>query len=263
MKEVAPHIYSRWEAEDLGERLRKVDLVLIDLDDCLYPGTTNLTLLKNLFLVLLRNREYKVLFRLIGRLPVLFIMKCRQLLGAGVDNPGLSLFFYRMITNIPFSYLQAAACSIPPNSFAGARETLSIFSRRARTGLVSLGLNVVLEEYKKQFREEESLIDFYDGTQAELLNSLDKGSTARQRIKEFSAKMPLVLGHNEDDLGMIMAAKEAEGLVIGFNPSRKVMRCCDVIVKAKDWQPLAKYLRAAHDNENRSCAQEPGKRRME
>jgi len=245
MKEIAPHIYSRWEPEELSERLRRVDLVLIDLDDCLYPGTTNLTLLTNLFFVLLRNREYKVFFRLITRLPVLLAMKCRQLLDAGIDNPGLSLFFCRMIANTPFSYLQAAACSIPPNSFSGARETLSILSRRARTGLVSLGLDVVLEEYKKQFREEESLIDFYDGTRAELLNSLDKGSTARQRIKEFSAKMPLVLGHNEDDLGMMMAAKEVEGLILGFNPSKEVMRCCDVMVRAKDWQPLAKYLRAA------------------
>jgi len=203
---------------------------------------TNLTLLKNLFFALLRNREYKVLFRLIGRLPVLFIMKCRQLLGAGVDNPGLSLFFYRMITNIPFSYLQAAARSIPPNSFPGARETLSIFSRGARTGLVSLGLNVILEEYKKQFREGKSLIDFYDGTRAELLSSLDKGKAAKQRIEEFAAKLPLVVGHNEDDLEMMMAAKEAGGLILGFNPSKKVMSYCDIIVKAKDWQPLAEYF---------------------
>jgi hypothetical protein len=240
--EIAPHIYSRWEAEKLRRRLREVDLVLIDLDDCMYPGTTNLTLLRNLFVLLLYRRKYKVLFRLIGYLPILFLLKCLQLFGLGVDNCKLILFFCQMVKSIPFFYLQTAAQPIPCHSFAGTKESLAVLSKKSKIGLISLGLDIVLEEYKKQFRDGKPLIDFYNGTQIKPLKLIDKSEKTRERIKEFNAQTPLIIGHNKDDLGAMKVGKEKGGLILGFNPSRKVIGQCDIIVKAKDWQPLVGYL---------------------
>lgn len=220
------------------------------MDDCIYPGTTNLALLRNLFLILFRRGEYKTLFKIMGYLPILLGMKCLQLLGLGVDNCRLILFFSRMISNISFCYLQTAVFPISSNSFPGVKETLTIFSRRSKIGLISLGLEIVLEEYKRQFKDGEiPLIDFCDGVQVNRLKVIDKGEKARERIQEFKAKMPLVIGHNRDDLGMIKMVKEKNGLVLGFNPSREVAKQCDIIVSAKDWQPLAEYLQPLLGNE--------------
>ena len=248
MEEIASSIYSDLEQKELRKRLRMVDLVLVDLDDCMYPGTTNLALLGNLFFILFRSREYKFFFRLISSLPILFWMKCLQLLGLGIDNPKLSLLFCKMINTTPFSYLQAAVQPIPSNSFPGTEETLNIFSQGAKIGLISLGLDIVLEEYKQQLGDGKPLIDFYNGTQVSRIKLIDKGEIAKRRIKEFNSKMPLVIGHNRDDLGMMKVAKKEGGLVLGFNPSTKVSSQCDIVVKAKDWQPLAKYLQISLNN---------------
>ncbi len=253
MQEIAAHIYSHWQKEELNERLKKVDLTLVDMDDCIYPGTTNLTLLRNLSLILLQQDRYKIFFRLMTYLPVLLLMKCLQLLDLGVDNCRLILFFSRMVSNIPLSYLQTAVQPIPSNSFPGAKETLTILSRKSKIGLISLGLSIVLEEYKKQFRDGGiPLIDFYDGTQVNRLKSIDKSKRVRGRIEEFKAKMPLVIGHNRDDLGMIKVVKEQGGLVFGFNPSREVAKQCDIIVRAKDWRPLAGYLQPLLGDERKN-----------
>ena len=247
--EIAPNIYSEREGKELSKYLERVDLVLIDLDDCLYPGTTNITLFKNLCLLLARKRMAKDLARLSRSLPVLFLMKGGQLLKAGVTNPELTLYFSRMVSRVPFLYLQAAAKPIPSCSFPGVEETLKVLSRKARIGLISLGLDVVLEEYKAQF----PLIDFFDCNpvaQGVSEKTIDKAEKARERIEEFKAEMPLVIGHNSDDLGMIKMAREHSGLVLGFNPSQEVLKECDIVVKARDWQPLAKYLQSILKSEN-------------
>lgn len=241
--EIAPNIYSEREGGELSKHLERVDLVLIDLDDCLYSGTTNITLFKNLCLLLARKRMVKDLARLLRSLPVLFLMKDRQLLKAGVTNPELTLYFSRMVSRVPFSCLQTAAKPIPSGSFPGVEETLKALSKKARIGLISLGLDVVLEEYMVQF----PLIDFFDCVpvaQGFPKKTIDKAEKARERIEEFKAEMPLVIGHNSDDLGMIKMAREYGGLALGFNPSGEVIEECDIVVKAGDWQPLAKYLQS-------------------
>lgn len=253
MREIAPCIYSEMEDKELNERLGKMDLVLIDLDDCIYPGTTNVVLFRNLCLLLICSRRTKdlfYLFRFLRFLPILLSMKCLQLLGLGVGNTELTLFFSQMIEEVPFSYLQTVAMPIPSNSFPGVGETLNVLSRKAKVGIVSLGLDIVLEEYKIQFKDgERPLIDFYDGNpviQKISKETIDKSKKVRERIEEFKAEMPLVIGHNLDDLGMMKVSKEYGGLVLGFNPSQEIIKECDIVVKAKDWQPLAKYLQSIY-----------------
>lgn len=256
MRKIAPCIYSKMEKKDLNERLKRIDLVLVDLDDCIYPGMTNVTLFKNLCLLLVCSRRIKNLFhifRFLRFLPVLFLMKGLQLLRLGVDNPELALFFSRMIEKIPFFYLQAAAKSIPSASLLGAEEALEILSRRAKVGIISLGLDVVLEEYKIQFKGKgRQSVGFYNGSpiiQGVPQETMDKAKKARERIEEFKAEMPLVIGHNLDDFGMMKVAKEYGGLVLGFNPSRGVARVCDIVMIAEDWRPLAEYLQPTLDRD--------------
>ena len=46
---------------------------------------------------------------------------------------------------------------------------------------------------------------------------------------------------------IMKVAKEYGGLVLGFNPSQKVAKVCDIVVEASDWRPLAEYLQPILD----------------
>ena len=63
--------------------------------------------------------------------------------------------------------------SIPDKSYLGAKQTLEILSENSKVGIISQGLDIVLEEYVKQFsNSRRSFIDFWNGNI--LLNLLDK-----------------------------------------------------------------------------------------
>ena len=260
MKEIAPNIYSTYSKEEIDKRLREVDLALIDMDGCIYPRTTGLSLFKNCCLLYFGDRNIKIIFYIISFIayyPIIMFLHLIRL----IDNHKFIRFVSGTVSGVPFSYLQAAARPIPSKSFPGAKKALSILSKYAKTGFISFGLDIVLNEYKVQFNNEgRQLISFYDsnhfiwrkvgetmisnGIRVEqlMIKASDKADRARKRIKEFGAKVPLVIGHSQGDLGMMEVAKEHGGLALGFNPSSKMVKHCHIVVKASDWQPLASYL---------------------
>jgi hypothetical protein len=265
MKEIAPHVYSTYSKEEIDKRLKEVDLVLIDMDSCIYPGTTGLSLFKNYCLLYLRGGNIKIIFYII------FLIACQptMILLRLIDNRKLMRFVSGIVRGAPLSYLQAAARLIPSKSFSGAKETLSILSKHAKAGFISFGLDIVLDEYKVQFKDEgRQLISFYDsnhfiwqkagetmisnGIAIEhlMIKASDKADRTIKRIKEFRAKVPLVIGHSQGDLEMMKIAKEYGGLALGFNPSSKVAKHCHLVVKARDWQPLARYLSSVLSDTN-------------
>ncbi|MBT9131933.1 hypothetical protein B9J77_02305 [candidate division NPL-UPA2 bacterium Unc8] len=272
MKEIASHIYSVYSKEETDKHLRKVDLVLIDMDGCVYPRTTGLSLFKNCCLLYFDDRNIKIIFYIISFIayyPIIMFLHLIRL----VNNHKLMCFFSGRFRGIPLSYLQAAARPIPAKSFPGAKKVLSILSKHAKTGFISFGLDMVLNEYKVQFRDEgRQLISFYDsnhciwrkdserivsnGIEQEqlMIKASDKADRARERIKEFRAKAPLVIGHSQGDLEMMKVAKEYGGLALGFNPSSKIAKHCHIVVKAKNWQPLASYLSSVFsDTMDKKC----------
>lgn len=264
MKEIAPHIYSTYSKEEIDKRLREVDLALIDVDGCIYPRTTVLSLFKNCCLLYFDHRNIRIIFYIISFIayyPIILFLRLIRLL----DNYKLMHFVFGIFRRIPLSYLQAAAKPIPAKSFPGAKKALSILSKHAKTGFISFGLDIVLNEYKAQFRDNgRQLISFYDsnhctwrkddkklvsGQKKLITKASDKAARARERIKEFGAKVPLVIGHSQGELKIMKVAKEHGGLSLGFNPSLRILKHCDIVVKAKDWEPLASYLSSVFSSE--------------
>lgn len=257
MKEIAPHIYSTYSKEEINKRLREVDLALIDMDNCVYPGTTGLSLFKNCCLLYFRGRDIKIILYttlFIACYPVMIFFRL-------VDNRKLMRFALGIFRGAPLSYLQAAAKPIPAKSFPGAKKAISILSKHAKAGFISFGLDIILDEYKAQFNDNgRQLISFYDSNHFAwrkvdetmisngiridqlMIKASDKADRARKRIKEFGSKVPLAIGHSQGDLGMMEVAKEHGGLALGFNPSSMVAKHCHIVVKARDWQPLASYF---------------------
>ncbi len=258
MNILAHGVYSRYTKKKLTALLETVDLVLVDLDDCLFPGITKVVLYKKVCLFLLRSGEYILFGRLLIGAFIITLMKFSQILHLGVTNRELIFYFAKVIRCVPFPYLKEASRLIPDKSYAGARETLGILSKKARLGIISQGLDIVLDEYVKQFRDaKRSFIDFWDGNFLAALSdyqnnssgksrfifsSKDKELFAKKRIEEFQAKKIMAIGRDSDDLGMMAVAKEHNGIIVGFRPTRKVRKICDIVITGKDWTGLKQII---------------------
>ena len=257
---LAPGVYSRYTREELKNALKDLDLVVADLDECIFPGITKVILYRNICLLLIRSRQAKnclLLGQLLTHALIVTLMKLVQMLCPGITNKQLILYFAKIIKPVSFSYLQKAAQSIPGRSYAGARETLEILSKKATVGIISQGLDIVLNEYVRQFNgSERSIIDFWDGNALSdlidwenradngfIFNQHDKEVHTRRSILQFGAKKAMVIGHNRDDLGMIRVVREYDGIVVGFNPTSEVEKWCDIVVTGKDWMRLKQIVR--------------------
>lgn len=254
---LAAGVYSRLTKEELGIFLKELDLVVVDLDECISPRITKVAMYKNICLFLVGSRQLKnwiLLGRLLGGAVMMVLMRWMQRLGLGITNRQLISCFTKAIRFVPAPYLQRAVGSIPGKSYAGARETLEILSKKARVGIISQGLDIVLNEYVRQFSsQEESTIDFWEGNTLSalvndlegpgtdkkfILNSQGKEAPTRKRIAQFKAKRIMVIGHNSDDLAMIKVVKEHKGIAIGFNPTKEIKKLCDIVVIGKNWLGL-------------------------
>ena len=51
-------------------------------------------------------------------------------------------------------------------------------------------------------------------------------------------RVPIVIGHNDDDVAMSRLARERGGLAIGFNPPRRLWEEFDAIATGPDWEPV-------------------------
>ena len=253
---LATGIYSRHTKDELKGFLRKLDLVMVDLDGCIFPGITKVRMYRNICLVLIRSGQYLLLVRLLVGAVIIALMKIGQMLCLGITNRALILRYAKVLRPVPASYLQKAVESIPGKSFPGARETLEILSEKARLGIISQSLDIVLKEYVKQFSNARgSFIDFWDGNilsdlvksgsrlKTFIFSGRDKEAPARRRVTEFRAKKMMVIGHNSDDLGMMKVAKEDNGIIVGFNPTSQVKRMCDIVITGENWMGLKQIIR--------------------
>ncbi len=263
--------------EAVRTRFRNIDLVVADLDECIYPGITKIALLKNLCFLLARKgkiRDIVRLLRIISFFPLLLALRLSQLCGIGIDNRLLIVVFIRMLNGVPISFLEKAAEGIPAGSAKGCAETLAMLEKKSPTGIISQSLDVVLEAYARAFtRKGKPVISFYDGNGLLLeekkgikvvsgprmnnavLTPGDKEARARQRMKEFQSLRPLAIGHGAEDVSMMRLASEAGGLAVGVNPCPEAKKVCDIAFRNKDWEQIRNYfLLLAGENRERPGA---------
>lgn len=252
MNLLAPSVYSRYTKEVLNDIFKELDLVIVDLDECIFPGITKVTMYRNVCLLLIQHRRVKdclLLGRLLAGSVMMALMKLAQVFCPWITNRQLILRFAKIIKPVPLPYLRKAAAAIPSRSYAGARETLELLSEKARVGIISHGLDIVLNEYAEQFNSDErTVIDFWDGNilseltdrqdntdNSFIFDQRDKQIRAERRIFQFGSKKMMVIGHNRDDLGMIKAAREHGGIIVGFNPTSEIEKWCDIVINGKNW----------------------------
>jgi hypothetical protein len=123
-------------------------------------------------------------------------------------------------------------------------------------------VDIILEEYMRQLNDGgKCCITFYDcntlqferkgarevfvGYRRDELKTskIHKSELLEKRIKQFNAKTPLVIGHNEDDTEMVKIAQKMNGIGIGFNPLPEVEHTFDIKVFGKDWEHLYQLVK--------------------
>ena len=263
---LSKRIYARYPFEELQRRFNRVDLIVIDFDECLFPGFSQTTLGKLVFREILFNflkiDDLRFLPSLLSGGLFICLAKLRHLFNGETDNLEMMIGYEKSMMGIPLQYFKKTAVRIPSRTYFHSRRTVEELSRQAKVGIISFGIDLIMEEYVRQLNGgDKGCMSFYDcnvllferkndrevfvGYQKEELktNKLYKGDLLKNRIKQFSAKTPLVIGHNEDDTEMVKIAQKMDGIGIGFNPLHELEQAFDVKVFGKDWEHLLQLVK--------------------
>ncbi|MFW6108651.1 MAG: hypothetical protein ACOC8D_02440 [bacterium] len=246
---------------ELRAAFARTEIVALDLDECIYPGYTQVALSRRVARRLLlrpRRRRDRRFLPALGLGGVLFAVKEAKLL-LGVDTPMRRLVrrYERVMAGVPEPYVVEAARSIPPDSFAFAAETVAELAEQAPTGLVSLGLDVVARAYREAFRGprgpalsfcESNVVAWRERRGQRVFAGYDRGAflesgadkrrALERRMGVLGAEVATVVGHSADDVPLATLARETGGLAVGYNPPARLRRHFDVVVRGGDWQPM-------------------------
>jgi hypothetical protein len=264
------HIISRYGLPELRRRLQSADLAAIDLDDCLYPRNSHVELTKNLFLDLPYNYrrpgDLKLMLKVVHGLMLAFCYITGKILRTHVSNRFLLEEYERVMRNMPLHYFEICAADLPKRVYRNSRESVERLSRRMPAGIITVGFDMVVREFVRQFTSRDgatlSFVDankalfrdqngerLYEGFLREdaIITAGDKWRHLRRRMQEYGASRPLVIGHRADEILMARHARDLGGISIGFNPDLDVEKEFDLVVKARDWTPVLQLLKGSFE----------------
>ncbi|MFH1132463.1 MAG: hypothetical protein V1754_14095 [Pseudomonadota bacterium] len=260
---LSPEIRSRYSSAQVMERMCAIDLMAVDIDECLFPGFSQ-TALGHLIFRQIATRPRSV--RDLRFLPQLIrggmYIRSRELLKKLRRNPtSLELMrrYERAMEGIPRRYFLDGAKAIPHLSFPGALRTLRFLGKFAPVGLLSFGINIIAEEYVRQLRTEDQPDGIFFSESNEISFSLnqsgievfsgynpplrtqpeEKRRTLEEWLERYGARCPLVIGNSRDEVEMAALAREKNGIAVGFRPPPDEAAQFDLIVHSNDWLELS------------------------
>jgi hypothetical protein len=262
---IAPNLRSRFDPAELGERLRRSDIVAVDLDECVYPGFTQSDLGYLMFFAIaarpLDPSDRRFLPQMIA--GGAFVRKVALLRRLGHTWPTRELMqrYEQSMRGIPEDYFLSQVTRIPGRSNIDAIDVLRLLGRRAPLGLVSLGIDVIVAEYIRQLNgdgqpvvrfADSNRILFVDGDREKrvfqgygsplLTGPEDKRRALEARMAQFQASCPLVIGNSGDEAAMASLASRRGGISIGIRPSKPDSPAFDVCVLERSWRSLRMLL---------------------
>jgi len=251
---------------EVARRLRAVDLVAADIDECVFPGFTQTFLGHLTFFHILGEPQRPADLGLLRQLARggLYIRKVSLLhrLHRTPSNEALMERYERSMMGIPRAYFDRGAAAIPDLSHPDALACLALLSRRAVVGTVSFGIHLISGAYadalarlnpRGEFFAEANEIRFEPGRDGRPCFSgyrrplrtdpEEKGHILRRRLKRHGAATPLVFGNGRDEAAMAAEARRRGGLSVGINVVPAEQDLFDVLVHGRGWGPLLELLR--------------------
>ena len=262
------NVWLRQDADATAERLRQVDLVASDVDECMLPfigqAKAGLYVLRRVALSVRNAREAQLAARMGARAGSILAQKYFHKLTGKSQNSRLILQFQEFVMGAPMKYFESSARRLVHQGLPGVDETFRVFNRRGvPAGLISLGLDVIVDNYGKHLHKAHGVdIAFTDCTRVivdrgkfggydprmTLTMPEHKARRITARAQEYGAACPLVIGHDRDDMEMFRAGRELGGMALGVNPMADAYPLLDIAVFAPDWHPVAAFLSAALDD---------------
>jgi hypothetical protein len=262
-------LVSRYEEAELRARLLGVDFAAVDIDECVYPGYSQADLGHLLFFAIAARpicpSDRLLLPQLLSGGAYIQRVGLVARFGLRPSNRALMRRYERSMRGIPEAYFLEEARRIPPRSREGAAETLRLLGRFVPVGLISLGVNVLTEEFARQLGREGGSgggaggVRFADSNRIRfapdaagrrrfagyeeplLVGAGDKLRILERRLEELGASRPLVIGNGEDESAMSELARRAGGLSVGVKPTGRA-GIFDLVVDGESWIPLLELL---------------------
>jgi hypothetical protein len=263
---LSPGITSRYSRIELKERLATVDLVAVDIDECIFPGFSQNVLGQLIFNQIvtrpLSSADLRFVPQLVRGWAYVRKVLLNKRLGRMATNLELMHRYEKSMMNIPFEYFRRGARLIPDRSYPGVLQTLCLLGHRAVVGLVSFGIHLIAEEYMAQLTTADGpCVSFVDANRVRfaardgarpvfsgydeplMTRPADKLRVLEHRMEQYGAGVPLVIGNGKDEVEMAALARERGGISIGFRPGSSVQEHYDLVVRSDSWMPLLDLLR--------------------
>lgn len=251
----------------LMEKLSSTQLFASDFDQCMHGSITQADVGMAIFRkVAPWNAETGniKLFRNMARraVPILMVKNYQSITG-DIQNSRMIMMYEKLARGVPKSYFEEAARGLQGGFFKGVKETFGEFSARGvRTGVISLGLDAILEILMERIITNGKGADFVDCTgmlfdEKERFVGYDpkrlySGNEAKRdrlkaRVQEYGVSRVAVMGHDRDDMLLFSEAKKMDGVTMGFRPSPETYPLLDAAFFADDWRPVHDFTKAAFE----------------
>jgi phosphoserine phosphatase len=266
LHQARPGLWSRVGTHELLSRIAAADIVISDLDECMYPtitqGLAGLIFVRRIFQAPFVETHRELIPNLLYRTVQIAASKIYQEISGDVQNSRLIRAFEKFARGVPIDYFTDATDEFKDKYYKGMPEALGAFSSRGvPVGVISLGIDIVIRPLLERIEATKGAkFSFFDCThcladerggfdrflpEKTYTKNDDKLYLVRGRCEEYGAKRCLVIGHDRDDLKMLAEARRLGGTTVGFNPVSEVYPHLDTAVFAPDWRPMASLFEEA------------------
>ncbi|MBU1862507.1 MAG: haloacid dehalogenase-like hydrolase [Candidatus Omnitrophica bacterium] len=238
--------------EDIDNRLRRIDLVCTDLDECLFPFFTQVLVAGEiLFESFFKRNQWKYLPRLIAGF---FFLLCIIVVTLGdvkrLSNKVLMKAYERTMSGIPLDLIKKHSQYVHTFFYAESLSFLKLFAdKNIPIVILSLSIQPVLDILKDNigFIHEGigNSIEIDHGTdtfshyaEPMMTGGNDKHKRFMKIISKYNTQCPLIIGHSSDELSLVSLARERGGLSIGINPKKRNREKFDIVLQGVNWRPL-------------------------
>jgi len=259
------HIFVNLPPDELARRISRIDIIGLDVDNCLISGHgqihLGMKLLPNIMLEAFRKFPAGFFLKLCAGTCGLLSFKLKKLMRTDIFNMFIMKCFALTLKGVEKDAFDEAVDGFDKFLRQGAEEAILYFSQMAPVILLSLGVEPVVRwlvnrlgsfgsdsrikiyANKVRFEKRESR-EVFAGYEAgpELKNGKDKVNLLIRESEAVGAKIPMVVGHDENDLDMITWARDCGGVSVGFAPESAYKDLFDVVVTRADWDMLIEFL---------------------
>jgi len=218
--------------EDMIRKMvRRCDLCVVDLDQCIYPRFTQTTLGRYLLWKSLRPRYWKYFSHLLIGAGYISRTRAAELLGRRAANHELMLAFSRVIRGIPLDLVEDLAARLPATGPQAWREALGMISIHMKVYLLTFSIEPVARAYgMARDGTGRPIFAGWRGTDLNTAGRMVTGVAFPRYSLSAPAKLealedimrdggfenPLIIGHGPDEALLAVRSRELGGGSIGF-----------------------------------------------